>query len=103
MKESLGAVAVGPDLARGTLSGIGFGEETVTAPRVWLCQHCGKRNSGRVLASYNGAPLCLPSRDSDEPNCYRYVSQFNHQMPCEGEPCPGPVPMEHQHEEGEDH
>lgn len=72
-----------------------FTEDPPARPRAWFCQHCGTRNEGRVLASYNGAPLC-------NPDCYRRVKEFDHQMPCEEVPCPGDVPMTHEHDEGED-
>lgn len=99
MKQALGLVgAEGPRAVRGTpvVPGI-FTEDVPAKPRVWFCQHCGTRHEGRILASYNGAPLCLPPEDSGEANCYRRVRELGHQMPCEESPCPGDVPMEHEH------
>lgn len=70
------------------------------APLVRLCRHCLTVIEGRVLATYNRAPLCVGNGD-DRPNCYRMVSMFNHEMPCLGDPCPGEVVMEHDHGGGE--
>lgn len=67
------------------------------AARRTTCQHCGAEIVGRILASLNGAPLCLADRDSDEVSCYRLVSEYHHEMPCSEVPCPGAVFLEHDH------
>lgn len=72
-----------------------------TTERSSRCLHCGAEIVGRVLASFNGGPLCLGDDETKQGRCYRMVSTLNHQMPCEGDPCPGEVPMEHNHEEGD--
>lgn len=81
-----------------------FTEDAPATPQQWRCQHCGKLIDRSIRASYNGAPLCLPQRDTGEANCYRRVSTLNHQMPCLEDPCPGDVTMEHDHgaEHGEE-
>lgn len=85
MQQALGLVGAG-------LAAMGSGEP---ATRVRLCRHCLTPIEGRVMATYNGSPLCLGG--DTEPNCYRLVSLYHHDMPCAGDPCPGEVPMEHDH------
>jgi hypothetical protein len=93
VKQALGMVDDGLKGSLDLVDPVGPGE-TPTA-RVHLCRHCFKVLEGKVKATYNGAPLCI----DNDPSCYKLVSQFHHEMPCLGNPCPGAVGMEHDHSE----
>lgn len=100
--DGTGAAGVEVSTGRAGSAGI-FTEDTPVAPRIWACQHCGAPIVGKVRASFNGAPLCMATSMDDKASCYCLVSTLNHQMPCQGDPCPGPVLMKHIHEDGDDH